>query len=201
MVSIPSHLLDQISGRTGVQGIGCQCRKQQREPIDLGPPLGDLAEEDVIKEARRALILEAGHGERGDHARISAPVQRQDLYPHPPVVADDVAKPLELVVHHLRPAAIDAFRARNTLVAAVRTQLKGTGLDIRELASELVISYPGHPEHGRIYITYTRGEVSHRRTLWSYLGCVGSPASGGTGPRVSTDAIIATLTGQEDQPT
>jgi hypothetical protein len=66
--------------------------------------------------------------------------------------------------------ALQALRARNTLVQTVRALLQGTGLDIRELASELVISHPGHPEYGRIYITYTKGEVSPRRCTWDYLG-------------------------------
>jgi hypothetical protein len=42
-------------------------------------------------------------------------------------------------------SAFQPIRARNTLTHTVRTLLKGTGLDIRELASELVISHPGHP--------------------------------------------------------
>jgi hypothetical protein len=50
--------------------------------------------------------------------------------------------------------------------------LKGTGLEIRELARELVISNPGHPGQGRIYVTYATGEVSHRRVVWDYLGCI-----------------------------
>jgi hypothetical protein len=98
--------------------------------------------------------------------------------------------------------ALDArqtLRARNMLVQTVRTRLKGTGLDIRELASELVISYPGHPERGRIYITYATGEVSLRLTVWTYLG----PLEGfepnddpDREPAVDADKIIATLTGE-----
>jgi hypothetical protein len=60
-----------------------------------------------------------------------------------------------------------ALRARNTLIHTMRTLLKGTGLDIRELASELVISLPGfRREHVRIYITHSNGDVSHRQTTW-----------------------------------
>jgi hypothetical protein len=66
--------------------------------------------------------------------------------------------------------AVRALRARNTLARTVRAMLKGSGLDIRELASELVISRPGHPEHGRVYITYAHGEVSLRRCTHDYLG-------------------------------
>ena len=54
--------------------------------------------------------------------------------------------------------AVHPFRARNQLIQAVRTRLKSTGLDVRERARELVISKPGHPDQGRIYITYRSGE-------------------------------------------
>jgi hypothetical protein len=94
--------------------------------------------------------------------------------------------------------AFRAIRARSELVRAVRDQLKGTGLDIRELVNELVLSNPGHPEQGRIYVTYDKAEVSHRRTLWDYLGYLN-----GHGNRddeiesgVSAEKIIGILTGQ-----
>ncbi len=93
--------------------------------------------------------------------------------------------------------ALQPLRARNTLIRTVRTLLKGTGLDIRELANELVISHPGHPEHGRIYITYTTGDVSHRRTIWDYLGHL--DGYGSTDPDteacVNADTITAALAG------
>lgn len=92
------------------------------------------------------------------------------------------------------------IRARNTLIHTVRTLLKGTGLDIRELARELVISLPGHPEHGRVYITYSKGDVSHRRTTWHYLGRLDGhgPTDPDTEPAVTTDKIIKVLSGQPD---
>jgi hypothetical protein len=95
---------------------------------------------------------------------------------------------------------LQAFRARNTLVRTVRTMLKGTGLDIRELANELVISHPGHPEYGRIYITYVRGEVSHCRTVWDYLGRFNGNASTDpeAEPCVDVHAIVTTLTRSYD---
>jgi hypothetical protein len=93
-----------------------------------------------------------------------------------------------------------AFRDRNTLIRTVRTMLKGTGLDIRELANGLVISHPGHPERGRIYITYARGEVSHRRTIWDYLGYLDSStsASPDAEPCVDIHTIISILNGRPD---
>ena len=93
--------------------------------------------------------------------------------------------------------AFRSIRARNTLVHTVRILLKGTGLDIRELASELVISDPGHPEHGRIYITYAHAEVSHRRTTWDYLGYLDGYGSTDPDAEPGIDArtIVATLIG------
>ena len=98
--------------------------------------------------------------------------------------------------------AFQAIRARNLLIRTVRTQLKGKGLDIRELQNELAISDPGHPDHGRIYINCTSGEVSHRRTIWDYLGNFdGQPGTHhDTEPRVDADTIIATLTDHADTP-
>jgi hypothetical protein len=98
--------------------------------------------------------------------------------------------------------ALQAFRERNALIRAVRTLLKGSGLDIRERARGLVISNPGHPEHGRIYITYISGEVSHCRTTWDYLGHIHGHGSADPDdePPVNTDTIIGALTGQPGTP-
>jgi hypothetical protein len=100
------------------------------------------------------------------------------------------------------PDALGALRARNTLVQTVRTLLKGTGLELRELASELVISHPGHPEYGRIYITFAKGEVSLRRCACEYLGYLDGygPTDPGAEPTLSTDKIITLLTGPADNP-
>lgn len=98
--------------------------------------------------------------------------------------------------------ALQAFRARNRLIRTVRNRLKGNGLDIRELAKHLVISLPGHPEHGRIYITYATGEVSLRRCTWNYLGRLDGYGSTDpeSEPSLSAERIIALLTGQADRP-
>jgi hypothetical protein len=99
-------------------------------------------------------------------------------------------------------STLQALRARNALVHTVRTLLKGSGLDIRERARELVISNPGHPEHGQIYITYAGGEVSHRRTTWDYLGHIHGHATTNPDdePPIHTGTIISALTGQPDTP-
>jgi hypothetical protein len=97
---------------------------------------------------------------------------------------------------------LQAFRNRNKLIRTVRAKLKGSGLEIRELANALVISHPGHPEYGRIHITYAHGEVSHRRTIWDYLGCLDGNASTGADdePGVDIDMIVNMLTGRTGIP-
>jgi hypothetical protein len=101
------------------------------------------------------------------------------------------------------PEALRAVRARTKLVQTVRTRLKGSGLDIRELASHLAISQPGQPEHGRIYISYATGEASLRHCTWHYLGPLDGYGSDDpdADPSLSTEQIIATLTGRADRPT
>ncbi|MGH3157790.1 MAG: hypothetical protein ACRDNF_14605 [Streptosporangiaceae bacterium] len=100
------------------------------------------------------------------------------------------------------PDPIKALRARNHLARTVRTLLKGSGLDVRENDNQLVITNPGHPDHGRIYITYARGEVSHGRTTWTYLGHLDTPGSHPTPgePPVDPGTIIRKLTGQDGDP-
>jgi hypothetical protein len=91
---------------------------------------------------------------------------------------------------------IQAFRARNTLIQAIKTGLKGSGLDIRERDTRLVITDPGHPEHGRIHITYATGDVTHQRTIWQYLGQIDghTPTDPDAEPTITPDKIITTLT-------
>lgn len=98
-------------------------------------------------------------------------------------------------------SAVQALRARTTLIQAVHAQLKGAGLDIRELASHLVISRPGHPGHGRIYITYSRAEVSLRRCTWNYLGYLdGYGNDPEADPSLTAEKLIALLTNPADTP-
>jgi hypothetical protein len=96
------------------------------------------------------------------------------------------------------PAEVDAvaaLRARNTLIRTVRTRLRGAGLEVRELASDLVISHPRHPERGRIYIRYATGDVLNKRTIWDHLGRLDGYASTepDAEPPVDTAAIVAAL--------
>jgi hypothetical protein len=98
--------------------------------------------------------------------------------------------------------AFQVLRARNMLVQAVRTQLKGSGLDIRELETELAISSPGHPDYGRVYITYANHDVSHRRTIWDYIGRfdIQPGIPGDSDPSVDAHTIIAMLTSRAGTP-
>jgi hypothetical protein len=103
------------------------------------------------------------------------------------------------------PDADDTFRShrdRNMLIRKVKSLLRGSGLDVRELQKQLVISNPGHPEKGRIYIPYASAEVSLRRPIWEYLGHL-EGQSGDHDPelRVNAAKIIGTLGGQAKNPT
>jgi hypothetical protein len=102
--------------------------------------------------------------------------------------------------------SVQNVRARGALRRIVDDLLRGSGLEIRELAHHLVISNPTEPrdpDKGRIYINYTTGEVSHRLTTWNYFG----PLQGyepnddpDREPAVDATKIIATLTGQAPPP-
>lgn len=102
------------------------------------------------------------------------------------------------------PDQFAAFRARNKLIDQVRAALTGTGLDVRDRTNALVISNPGHPDNGRIYITYTTAEVSLSRPVWRYLGRLqghGPTSDPEAEPTVDTAAIIAALTTSADKST
>jgi hypothetical protein len=90
----------------------------------------------------------------------------------------------------------------------VRTLLAGSGMEIQELARELIISNPRDPHRGRIHVTYETGEVSWSRTVWDYTvwdywgyldGYGDTPGGGpGSGPAIGVGQIISTLTGSTD---
>jgi hypothetical protein len=87
---------------------------------------------------------------------------------------------------------------RGTLRRAVETLLRGSGLEIRELAHHLVIYNPRDLEKGRIYISYATGEVSHRLIAWDFLGSLQGYESNDDPdrePAVDAVKIIDTLTG------
>src|SRR5579875_97675 len=95
------------------------------------------------------------------------------------------------------PDQLATVRARNRLIDQVRAALSGTGLDIRDRADALVISRPGYPDNGRVYITYTTAEVSLSRPVWRYLGRLqghGGDDPEADPPTVDAAAIVAALT-------
>jgi len=96
------------------------------------------------------------------------------------------------------PDQLATVRARNRLIDQVRAALSGTGLDIRDRADALVISRPGYPDNGRVYITYTTAEVSLSRPVWRYLGRLqghsGDHDPEAEPPTVDAAAIVAALT-------
>ena len=95
------------------------------------------------------------------------------------------------------PTQIELCRAQGVLRQQVEALLRGSGLEIRERTSHLVISNPRDPDKGRIQISYTSGEVSWKHVTWEYLG----PLRGhepdddpDREPPVTAATIIAALT-------
>jgi hypothetical protein len=89
--------------------------------------------------------------------------------------------------------------ARSALRARVDELLRGSGLEVRELADQLVISDPRHPDSGRIYIRYASGDVSYRRVIWDYFGSLDGYElrdQPDHEPGVDAAKIIGTLAGQ-----
>ena len=92
---------------------------------------------------------------------------------------------------------IELCHARGVLRQRVEALLRGSGLEIRELASSLAIINRRDPDRGRIYISYASGEVSWKRTTWDFLGRLqGYEPDDDPDREPSVDAatIIATLT-------
>lgn len=97
--------------------------------------------------------------------------------------------------------AIQLCHTRSRLRRMVGDLLAGSGLEIRELERELVISNPRDPQKGRVCITYASGEVSLRLTIWDYwgyLGGYGRPlwADPESEPGIEASRIIASLGGR-----
>jgi hypothetical protein len=95
-------------------------------------------------------------------------------------------------------ASVQMCRARAALRQAVENLLRGSGLEVREMANGLAISNPRDPDRGRIYISYANGDVSWKRVIWDFLGSL----QGYDGddpdrePCVDAAKIIAVLTGK-----
>jgi hypothetical protein len=65
---------------------------------------------------------------------------------------------------------LQILQARNELRRTVEAMLRGSSLEIRELAHDLTIGNLRQPDKGRIHIPYKTADVSLKRTTWTYLG-------------------------------
>jgi hypothetical protein len=83
--------------------------------------------------------------------------------------------------------------ARDRARQAVAKLLKGSGLRVRELTYELVITNPRDPEKGQVHIAYQDGFVSWERVTWDHWGQLETLADG-TEAQVGATKIIDTLT-------
>ncbi|HEY1914818.1 MAG TPA: hypothetical protein VGH27_04510 [Streptosporangiaceae bacterium] len=98
---------------------------------------------------------------------------------------------------------IQICHARSMLRRTVGDLLRGSGLEIRELANALSIGNPSDPEKGRVYIMYATGDVSHRLVTWDFLGPLHGYEPGDDPdrePSVDAAKIIATLVGEPSRP-
>jgi hypothetical protein len=86
--------------------------------------------------------------------------------------------------------------ARDRIRRAVAELLKDTGLHVRELTYELVITNPRDPEKGQVHVAYQDGLVSWERVTWVYWGQL-EVFDGASGTEVSAVKIINALTGTQ----
>src|ERR1700735_2863941 len=97
-------------------------------------------------------------------------------------------------------SALEMLQARNALRATLDSLLAESGLKIRDLARDIVISNPHHPEKGKVYVGCPDGPVAWKRTVWDRWGYLTDPASEPAKPRPGPDAeeiaakIISALT-------
>jgi hypothetical protein len=85
---------------------------------------------------------------------------------------------------------------KNATMQILRVMLDGSGLKVRALKSEFVITNPDAPDKGEIRIGYASGYVSWRRVLWEHWG----PLQGfldeekpTTEHHIGADKILSTL--------
>jgi hypothetical protein len=103
----------------------------------------------------------------------------------------------------VRLNGVEICHARNLLRQELQALLRGSGLEIRDRVRNLAIHNPHAPDNGRIYISYTTGDVTWQRTTWDYLG----PLQGhepdddpDRDPPVTPTKIITTLGAQPPTP-
>jgi hypothetical protein len=73
----------------------------------------------------------------------------------------------------------------------VAALLADSGLQVRELAHELVITNPGDPDKGQVHVDFD-GYVSWERVAWTYWGTLEGFEDMGEG-MVSGDKILEVL--------
>jgi hypothetical protein len=98
---------------------------------------------------------------------------------------------------------IEMCRARAALRQKIVPQLRGHGLEVRELTTALAIGNPADPAKGRVHILYATGDVSLRRVTWDYLGPLQGYGPGDDPdrePGVTAATIIAALTADATPP-
>ena len=86
--------------------------------------------------------------------------------------------------------------ARDRARRAVAAVLKVSGLRVRELTYELVITNPKDPDKGQVHVAYEDGFVSWERVVWDHWGQLESYA-GANDQKVSVAEIIKILTGAQ----
>jgi hypothetical protein len=99
------------------------------------------------------------------------------------------------------PGTVQTCRARNRLRQDLEVLVSGTGLRIRELTNELVITNPRDLEKGQIHVAYSDGYVSWERTVWEYLGNLQGYGNetGEAVLGVSIEKILARLGGRQGE--
>jgi hypothetical protein len=88
--------------------------------------------------------------------------------------------------------------ARDRARQAVAELIKDSGLRVRELNYELIITNPKDPEKGQVHVAYADGYVSWERVAWDYWGQLERLEDGAEG-RVQAKKIISTLTEPNNQ--
>jgi hypothetical protein len=81
--------------------------------------------------------------------------------------------------------------ARDTAMRIVSAMLDGSGLHIRELDHELVITNPHDPDRGQVRVAFADGYVSWERVTWAYWGHL--EGFDDADPKVDADKIISAL--------
>jgi hypothetical protein len=86
-------------------------------------------------------------------------------------------------------------RTKERIKEAVARLVEGTGLQVRELPRELVITNPDDPENGQLHVDFKHGYMSWERVVWDFWGTV-AEGLGEEGTRVVTRETIVGVLGE-----